>query len=286
VTFDQLLASSGLARLDARALLEAASGHSREWLAAHGDESADARLVAQFQALAARRRAGEPLAYLLGWREFLGRRFEVGPAVLVPRPETEELVEHALAALAAIAALAGIALPDRPPRPRALDLGTGSGVIAISLALARPDAHVTATDASADALAMAASNARRLGATGVRFLGGDWWDALPPDEPAFDIVVSNPPYVPRLDPHLLDPALRREPQMALASGDDGLDAIRRIVAGAPARLAPGGWLLIEHGHDQGLAVAALLSEAGLVDVATHRDAAGQPRVGAARKPLV
>jgi release factor glutamine methyltransferase len=261
-------------RLDARALLEAVTGRSREWLAAHGDEAATPQTTARFGALAARRRAGEPLAYLLGWREFMGRQFDVGPAVLVPRPETEELVERALASL------------DGCQRPQVIDLGTGSGAIAISIALARPDATVTATDASPEALAVASANARRLGARNVRFLAGDWWTAVPADRPAFDLVVTNPPYVSQHDPHLLDPSLRCEPLMALASGEDGLDAIRRIVAGAPARLAPGQWLLIEHGHDQGPAVAALLAQAGLDEVVTFRDGAGLARIGAARKPLV
>jgi release factor glutamine methyltransferase len=266
--WDALLARAGLPRLDARALLSHVSGRPREWLLAHGDEPADPGAADAFDALAARRRAGEPLAYLLGWREFLGRRFAVGPAVLVPRPETEGLVEAALARLPA---------PGGAP-PRLLDLGTGSGVIAISLALARPDATVVATDACADALAVARVNARALGADRIGWRQGDWWAALPTDAAAFDAVVANPPYIALGDPHLLDAALRHEPPAALASGPRGLDAIARIVAGAPARLAAGGWLLLEHGHDQGDAVRGLLRAAGLDAVATLADLQGLARI--------
>jgi len=194
--------------------------------------------------------------------------------VLVPRPETELLVEAALERLPARGADGG--------RARLLDLGTGSGAIAVSVALARPDAAVVATDVSTEALGIARGNARRLGA-GVEFLHGDWWAALPAGTPAFDAIVSNPPYVAEADPHLLDPALRHEPRGALASGAAGLDAIAAIAAGAAARLAPGGWLLVEHGHDQGGAVRALLSGAGLADAATLRDLEGHERVGLARR---
>jgi len=271
MTIDRLLASSGLPRTDARALLEALTGRSREWLAAHGEEAVAPDVHTAFEALAERRRRGEPLAYLLGWREFRGRRFDVGPAVLVPRPETEELVDAALERLREV------------PAPRLLDLGTGSGVIAISLALERPDAEVTATDACGQALAVASANASRLWAQGVRFLVGDWWQAVPADQAPLHLIATNPPYIAEADPHLNDPALRCEPRQALASGKDGLDAIRRIVAGAPPRLLPGGWLLIEHGHDQGPAVAELLGQAGFEAVATLRDHAGLPRIGVGRK---
>ncbi|MCZ8108410.1 MAG: peptide chain release factor N(5)-glutamine methyltransferase [Burkholderiales bacterium] len=271
-TWDTLLAASALPRLDARALAEHASGRTREWLIAHGDEPAEPAAAATFAGLAERRRAGAPLAYLLGWREFRGWRFAVSPAVLVPRPETEELVDAALARLP----------HDRAPR--VLDLGTGSGTIAVSLALERPDAAVIATDASADALAVARANAAALGATGVQWRLGDWWDALPAGTAPFDLIVANPPYVADDDPHLHDPALRHEPRAALASGPDGLDAIDAIVAGAPARLAQGGWLLIEHGRDQGAAVRARLAAAGFVEVATLPDLQGLDRIGLGRHP--
>ena len=272
-SWDALLAASALPRLDARALAERASGRSRAWLIAHGDEAAAPAEAEAFATLAARRRAGEPLAYLLGWREFRGRRFAVSPSVLVPRPETEGLVEAALARLRP----AGAA-------PRVLDLGTGSGAIAVSIALERPDAAVTATDASADALAVARANAAALGAPPIDFRLGDWWAALPGDAAPFDLVVSNPPYVAAADPHLLDGSLRHEPQAALAAGPDGLDAIGAIVAGAAARLVPGGWLLLEHGHDQGAAVRARLASAGFGEVATLPDLQGLERVGLGRRP--
>ena len=270
--WDALLAGAGLPRLDARALLEHASGRPRAWLIAHGDEPADPDAAVRFAALAARRRAGEPLAYLVGSREFLGRRFVVGPQVLVPRPETEGLVEAALARLPAARA------------PRVLDLGTGSGAVAVSIALARPDALVLATDVSADALDCARANAARLGAAGVGFALGSWWSALPAGTPPFDLVVSNPPYVADDDPHLDDPALRHEPRAALAAGPQGMDAIDAIVAGAPAHLVPGGWLLLEHGRDQGDAVRRRLRAAGFDAVDTHTDLQGLERVGLGRRP--
>lgn len=273
-SWDALLADASLPRLDARALLGHASGRSREWLLAHGDEAADPVAARRFAELAARRRGGEPLAYLIGWREFHGHRFEVTPAVLVPRPETEELIAPALLRLP----------PPGGRAPRVLDLGTGSGVIAISLALMRPDAVVVATDASDAALGIARGNAVRLGATGIAWARGDWWSALAPDTAPFDLVVSNPPYVAESDAHLLDPALQHEPHAALASGADGLDAIRVIVAGAPARLVPGGWLLLEHGHDQGEAVRQRLRQAGFEAVDTLADLAGRDRFSLGRRP--
>ena len=271
-SWDALIADCALPRLDARALAEHASGRPRTWLIAHGDAPAPDDAALAFERLAARRRAGEPLAYLIGWREFHGRRFDVGPAVLVPRPETEGLVDATLARLAGAAA------------PRVLDLGTGSGAIAVTLALERTDAVVLATDASAEALAVARANASRLGAPRIGFAQGDWWAALPVDIPPFDAIVSNPPYIAEADPHLADPALRHEPPTALASGPDGLDAIDTIVAGAPARLVPGGWLLLEHGRDQGPAVRERLARAGFEAVATLPDLQGLDRVSLGRQP--
>jgi release factor glutamine methyltransferase len=276
-SWDALVAASALPRLDARALAEQASGRPRAWLIAHGDEPASPGAADAFRALAARRRGGEPLAYLLGWREFRGHRFAVSPAVLVPRPETEGLVEAALARLRP-AGPAGVG-------PRVLDLGTGSGAIAVSIVLERPDAAVTATDASADALAIARTNAAALGAPPIDFRHGDWWGALPADAPLFDLVVSNPPYVAAADPHLLDGSLRHEPSGALVSGPDGLDAIDAIVAGATARLVPGGWLLLEHGRGQGAAVRERLASAGFAEVATLCDLQGLERIGLGRVPV-
>ena len=273
-TWERLVLASGLPRLEARVLLAHASGRRREWLLAHGDEPADARAAAAFTGLAQRRRHGEPIAYLTGVREFFGRDFEVSPAVLIPRPETELLVQATL---------------ERAPRDaHVLDLGTGSGAIAISLACERSDLRVLGTDAAPQALAMADRNARRL--TGdaldrgrLRLRAGHWWQA-PETHERFDAVVSNPPYVPTGDPHLAQGDLRFEPPQALAAGADGLAALREIVAGAGARLQPGGWLLLEHGHDQGAAVCTLLADAGFAAIRTLADAAGLPRVTLGRRP--
>jgi release factor glutamine methyltransferase len=273
-SWDTLLTQCGLPRLDARALLEHASGKRREWLLAHGDDPAAASVIDAFNALAERRRAGEPLAYLLRFREFHGLRFVVSRDVLVPRPETEGLVDAALEHLADTV------------RPRLLDLGTGSGAVAITLAVLRPDAQVVATDASSHALTVAQDNARALGATGITWRLGDWFAALAPDEPPFDLVVSNPPYLACDDPHLSDPALRLEPQMALVSGAHGMEAIGAIAAQAPARLRPGGWLMLEHGATQGAAARACLQHAGFVQTETLPDLQGLPRVTLGRWPLL
>src|SRR5690606_146182 len=231
---------------EARALLEAASGRDRSWLVGHGDEVLPAAAIERFEQLAAARRTGRPLAYLLGEREFRGRVFGVDESVLIPRPETEGLVDWAL----------------ELPGPRVLDLGTGSGAIAISLALERPAWVVAAVDASAAALATARANAERLGAASSDWRAGDWWQALPAGS-KYDLVVSNPPYIAAGDEHLGRGDLPHEPAMALVSGEAGLDAIEAIIAGAPRWLAPGGWLLLEHGHDQADAVAGLMRAAGL-----------------------
>ncbi len=216
--------------------------------------------AARFASLATRRAQGEPVAYLIGEKEFYGRSFAVSPAVLVPRPETELLVELALARL-------------RPlPAPRVLDLGTGSGCIAVTLALECPAASLLAVERSADALAVARANAQRLGAR-VEFALGDWYENV---GGGFDAIVANPPYVAAADPHLQ--ALQQEPQHALVAGGDGLADLRRIVAGAPAHLHPGGWLAVEHGHDQAAGVRRLFALAGFVAIETHRDLAGVERV--------
>jgi release factor glutamine methyltransferase len=220
-------------------------------------------------ALAARRAEGEPVAYLLGWREFYGRRFAVGPAALIPRPETELLIDRALELL--------------PPAAMAevLDLGSGSGVIALTLALERPHWVLTSVDASASALALARENARTLGAANAEFLHGDWYG--PVAQRSFDLIVSNPPYVADTDPHLARGDLRFEPASALRAGSDGLEAIRQIVAQAPEYLRPGGWLLFEHGCDQADACRRLLAQAGFVDVTTAADLAELPRVSGGRR---
>jgi release factor glutamine methyltransferase len=257
----------GIDRLDAQLLLGHQIGQSRSWLIAHGDDAlAPADELAYLQLLQ-RRADGEPLAYLVGEREFHGLMLTVTPAVLVPRPDTECLVDWALDLMAEQAT------------PRVLDLGTGSGAIALALAHRQPAASLTATDCSAEALAVARANAARHGLQ-VHFHHADWWDGV--GGPAFDLVVSNPPYIAGEDPHL--GALRHEPQLALTPGGDGLGALRRIVAGAPAHLRPGGWLLLEHGYDQGAAVRQLLHGAGFEALQTRTDLAGVDRCTGGRLP--
>jgi len=251
----------GLDRTDAQALLSHVLGRDRSWLIVHGDDCLAVSSLAHFSRLMRRRQAGEPVAYLTGQREFFGHSLTVGPSVLIPRPETELLVEKALEGL--------------PRGARVLELATGSGAVAISIALARPDVFVLATDLSATALAVARRNARRLGAT-VMFAAGDWYGAL--DATEFDRIVVNPPYIAAQDQHLQQGDLRFEPPTALASGADGLEAIRVIIDGAPPRLVPGGCLLIEHGYNQGATVRALLEAQGLRPVCSWQDLAGHDRV--------
>jgi release factor glutamine methyltransferase len=281
---------------EARLLLGHVTARPAAWLMAHDDEVLDEDAMLHFASLVARRKGGEPVAYLLGYREFYGREFAVSPAVLIPRPETELLVDRALAhkvmrsgihADGAGAAATGAALSTTirttirttTRAPRILDLGTGSGCIAITLALEIPSAQVCAVDASEAALLVAGKNAERLGAS-VRLLQSDWFGSLSGE--SFDLILANPPYIAERDPHLGVEDLRYEPRPALASGADGLDAIRRIVADAPAHLLAGGQLWLEHGYDQAVAVRELLAEAGLHDIEQHRDVAGIVRVSGGR----
>jgi release factor glutamine methyltransferase len=259
--------AAGVERLDAQQLLGWRLGRPRSWLIAHDDAALDAAAALQFAADCRRLAQGEPLAYLLGECEFHGLRLRVTPAVLVPRPDTETLVDWALALLPT--------LPGRPPE--VIDLGTGSGAIALALALAWPGARFTATDFSPAALVLAARNARELG-LGLGLAEGRWWQAVPGRQ--FHLALSNPPYIAGDDPHL--PALCHEPLLALTPGGDGLAALRDIVAGAPAQLHRGGWLLLEHGWDQADAVAALLAAAGFEAPTTRLDRAGRPRCTGAR----
>lgn len=254
-------------RFEVRVLLGHALGVNRAWLIAHEHDALPAVPLKKYEDLLARRLAGEPVAYLLGEKEFFGRSFKVTPDVLVPRPETELLVELALERL--------------PPSARVLDLGTGSGCIAVTLALERPDCGIVAVDQSAAALAVAMQNAVHLGAK-LGLYQGSWYGALPAGAEKFDLIASNPPYVAEGDPHLA--ALTHEPASALASGHDGLDDIRCIVEGAAAWLKPGGWLMFEHGWDQGEAGRALLATAGFVEVETRADLAGIGRVTFGRLP--
>ena len=270
-TVRQALVQSGLVPVDAQVLLAHALGCARTWLVAHADDPLPRLQADAFFALAKRRRAGEPVAYLTGTREFWGLALRVTPDVLIPRPETETLVELALEWL------------PRDGAPRVLDLGTGSGAIALAIAKERPRARVVATDASAAALAVARDNAALHALTNVAFAQADWYDGMP--DGAFDLVVSNPPYVAAGDPHLAAGDLRFEPAAALASGVDGLAALRTIIAGAPPRLARGGALAVEHGYDQSPAVQELMRDAGFGQVTVRRDLAGIPRVVGGRAEL-
>jgi len=254
--------NSGVEGLDAQLLLASCLDQSRSWLIAHDDTLMTPPQAERYGAWLARRAAGEPLAYLFGEKEFHGLRLQVDARVLVPRPDTETLVDWALELLVSRADSA----------PQVIDLGTGSGAIALAIKQANPRADVTALDASDDALAVARANATRL-ALDLRFRRGNWWSAVPGER--FDIVISNPPYIALGDPHLA--ALTHEPAFALASGVDGLDALRRIIELAPAHLRQGGWLLLEHGHDQGEAVSALLLQHGFAQLESRRDLAGHLR---------
>lgn len=264
-------AALGIDRLDAQLLLLHALGRAaseRAWLLAHDTDTLADGIWADFEQLCSRRRSGEPVAYLVGEKEFHGLRLQVDARVLVPRPDTETLVEWALQCL------------DGRSAPAVLDLGTGSGAIALAIQHARRDAWVAAVDASADALAVARANAARLGLP-VRFVQADWLDGA---ERGLDLIVSNPPYIVAGDPHLA--ALRHEPRQALVSGADGLDDIRRIVRAAPDHLKDGGWLLLEHGYDQAGAVRQLLAEHGFEAVQSRDDLAGIARCSGGIRPGV
>ncbi len=255
---------------EADLLLAHALGRARIWLLAHGEDDIAADDAARFLALVERRAAGEPVAYLTGSRGFWTLDLAVTPATLVPRPETELLVELALKRIPVDA------------ESRIADLGTGSGAIALAIAKERPRTRVVATDASGDALDVARGNALRNGIGNVEFRAGDWFAPLAGE--MFDLIASNPPYIALGDPHLEEGDLRFEPPSALSSGIDGLDAIRSIVRNAPAHLRAGGWLLLEHGWEQGEAMRALLRDAGFVDIATERDLEGRDRVTLGRLP--
>jgi len=266
----RLAAISDTPRLDAEVLLAAALDRPRSHLLAWPERIPEPEQAARFAAWLERRLAGEPVAYLLGRREFWSLELDVTPDTLIPRPETELLVELALERLPV----------DRPVT--VADLGAGSGAIALALAVERPRARIVATDRSLAALTVAQRNARRLGVANVEFREGDWCAPLAGE--CFDLIASNPPYVAATDSRWRRGALRFEPPSALVAGEDGLSAIRAIVAQAPARLRPGGWLLLEHGYDQGEAVPALLWEWGFVEVSDHLDAAGVSRASCGRRP--
>jgi release factor glutamine methyltransferase len=256
-----------VARLDAQLLLGHLLQRSREWLLAHDEAELTAAQCHAWQTLLSRRAAGEPLAYLVGEREFHGLALQVSPAVLVPRPETEGLVDWALERL------------PKAPAATLIDLGTGSGAVALAIKHRMPWVDVTASDASAEALEVARANARRHRLT-IEFAAGDWWQAV--GGRTFGLAVSNPPYIAGSDPHLA--ALAHEPRAALTPEGDGLAALRRLIADAPAHLLPGAWLLLEHGHDQAGAVQALLRERGFGVPETRPDLSGLPRCTGAPWP--
>lgn len=258
------LDAAGIERLEREVLLATVLGQSRSWLYAHDDESLSATELAAYQQLLAERQAGEPLAYLLGYRDFWRHRFEVSPACLIPRSDTERLVELCLD------------LVPESPECRILELGTGSGAIAISLALECPDCRITATDVSETALALARRNAQTLGADRIDFRQGDWFDAAAGE--CFDLIVSNPPYIRCDDPHLLKGDLPAEPALALVAGQDGLEAYRRLIPGSLEHLAATGHLLLEHGHDQRADLVSLCRQAGFTRIRTENDLAANPRV--------
>lgn len=255
---------------EARLLLGSTLNRSSAWVLANDDATLAEDQLLQYAAWVARRAGGEPIAYLLGRREFYGREFIVSPAVLIPRPDTELLVELALEQCAS------------RRTTRILDLGTGSGCLAVTLALEIPGAEVVAVDVSPEALDIAQRNAEALGAE-IGLRQGSWFAGMAGGE--FDLIVANPPYIAAGDPHLAAGDLRHEPPGALISGPDGLDAIREIAANAAAHLAPGGTVLIEHGYDQASAVADLLRASGHSDIEHHRDLAGIERVTSARQVI-
>lgn len=273
-TPDRLLVEArqlGLERWEAQRLLEHLLGKDRAWLVAHGDEALALTQADGFRKLCQRRLGGEPLAYLVGEQEFHGLTLRITPDVLVPRPDTETLVDWALEVLS----------PRALARPRVLDLGTGSGAIALALRHRCPQAEVVAVDISPAALAVARANGERLGLA-VDWRASDWWSAL--DGERFDLIVSNPPYIAEDDPHL--PGLHHEPRGALTPGGDGMEAYRRILAGVPAHLLPGGHVLLEHGWQQAQAVSVQLIRAGLIEIRTRRDLGGNPRCTGGRRPAV
>ncbi len=254
-------------RREATLLLRHVLGTSDAWLVAHADDPVDVMPAAAFRALIERRAGGEPIAYLTGTRGFHALELRVTPDVLIPRPDTELLVD--------------LALQRVPDDTCAIaDLGTGSGAVALALAHARPRAYVLATDVSTAALDVARRNAACLGSRNVEFVQGDWCAAL--GDRRFDLIVSNPPYIAEADPHLREGDLRFEPALALSSGPDGLDAIRSIASGAQKRLRSGGWILLEHGFDQGSAVRDLLGGHAFGDVFTARDLEDRERVSGGR----
>ncbi len=286
--------NSNEAALETQLLLQHVLNVNRAWLITHENDVLDAENISytQFQALLKRRIIGEPIAYILGYREFYGMSLKVTPDTLIPRADTETLVE---------AALAKIPLPSAPksaspsrsrlanhqqktPNLSILDLGTGTGAIALAIAKYRPQAFVTAVDFSESALNVALENAQSLALTNIQFLHSNWFEAL--ENQTFDVIVSNPPYIEQHDAHLNQGDLRFEPMHALASGNDGLDDIRLILNNCLVHLKPQGWLMLEHGYNQAELVADLMAYTGLVEIETIQDLGGNNRITIGKNPLI
>jgi release factor glutamine methyltransferase len=294
------------AKLEAQLLLQYALHVNRAWLISHQDDALQASIHGAYRAMLERRLNGEPIAYILGYREFYGLKLKVTPDTLIPRADTETLVEAALAQIPQNI----ISSPSFPRRResnlnlnqelnlnqkmdsrlrgndelRVLDLGTGTGAIALAIAKHRPSTQVTALDASQAALNIAIENAQTLKITNVKFVLSDWFSAIQQDK--FDIIVSNPPYIEAADTHLKQGDLRFEPLSALASGADGMDAIRHIIDACLVYLKPQGWLMLEHGYNQAELVAGLMAKVGFHDIETVNDLAGNPRVTLGKNPLI
>lgn len=260
------------ARYESQLLLQRVLNVNRAWLIAHANDVLHPEMQAKFGALVQRRCNGEPIAYILGDREFYGLNLEVTPATLIPRPDTETLVDIALKKIPVSQSI------------QVLDLGTGTGAIALAIAQQRPNAEVTAIDASQAALNVAMNNSRKLNINNVRFILSDWFAAL--NHQKFDVIVSNPPYIEDTDIHLNKGDLRFEPTSALASGADGLDDIRRIIDDCLIHLKPQGWLMFEHGYNQAESVSDLMAQAGLVNIETFKDFGGNHRVTLGKNPLI
>lgn len=298
------VSNSGEAKLDAQLLLQHTLNVNRAWLIAHENENLAPEKLAEFNSLIERRAKGEPIAYILGEREFYGLNFMVTPDTLIPRADTETLVEIALAKIAVDKVITNTSFRSmsessvfqadnyktldsdirRNDRVTVLDLGTGSGAIALAIAKHRPQAQVIAVDASQAALAVAQRNSEHLQISNVQFLLSDWFSAL--EQVRFDVIVSNPPYIEQDDTHLTQGDLRFEPISALASGQDGLDDIRTIIDDCLVHLKPQGWLMLEHGYNQAQAVADLMAQIGLLNVETIKDFGGNDRVTIGKNPLI
>lgn len=263
--------TSATADLDARVLLEHSLSRTHAWLLAHGNETIHRDELERYRALIEDRRRGEPVAYITGWKEFWSLRLEVACSVLVPRPETEHLVEHALRLI-----------PEHA-RYRVADLGTGSGAVALAIARERPACELTATDISIEALRVADNNARRLEIQNIRFLCGHWYAPLAGRD--FDVIVSNPPYIADDDACLLHDDLAYEPVSALKAGPEGLDALHDIGTGASRHLRSGGWILVEHGFSQRQAVRRIFERGGLHRIVCNQDHSGHPRITVGQMPV-